>query len=770
MLDEKTNILKVSKEKLHTYFGTKIEPTRDQLSDFEKVSKTEIEKLKERITKLLRDDEESMKLKLQDLSNEVEDMILKEQALLAKEEQNLLHSFSGTYEQLGKEDVSEDVIQKRMKQNRLEMKIGLNVINKLGILLIIFGVAAAFRYSYTTWFNDYLKGGMFSVLGILMLIGGESLYRKDRQTFSLGVIGGGIAVLYGSVFFSYFLLEIIGLTVALLISMLITVTAVILSLRYESKTICTFGLVGGYIPFYSYLFSFGLEGYAVTAAMAYLLILSGSILWISFQKQWNLVHYISFLLNIPSFFILIALSANSGISMVYTILTFLLYLVLTIGYPLTYKVSLKWIDVTVLAFNTAISCTVIYHLFNGLGWDDFRGLLAIGFGVIYFGLGRFVEQRMANEKQTRVLFYGTSITFAVLVVPFQFGIEWLAIGWLIEGIVIMLYANRYKLVLLEKAGWAVFGLTVATFSLEILQYMNVLHVQRIDFFHVRYFAIMTGLIIVMVYYVLDQMKKESTKLFNRFARFIRGLKYFTLVNLWVYVIYESTYVFNQNVPDYYEHFSFYQWLLFSFISVGFGYALKKIPLLYDRMVSYFCLFLYVIGSLVGLLVTLTIPALGGDQNTFTDYIALVILIGFNFLIYATGRDLLMAYIRGQYKNAELYPLILSIYFIAVLAAFLNVQFQLGDVSFVISLIFLAVAVGYILYGFKRKYVYVRRIGLGLTLFSTGKLFLFDLGFLTETSKIQAYFCFGLVLLGISYIYQKVSSSQNEQAQRKNETT
>ncbi|MGJ9385999.1 DUF2339 domain-containing protein [Salipaludibacillus sp. CF4.18] len=256
ILDEKTNILKVSKEKLHMYFGTKIEPTRDQLSDFEKVSKTEIEKLKERISKLFRDDEESMKLKLQGLSNEVDDMILKEQALLAKEEQDLLHSFSGTYEKLAKEDVSEDVIQKRMKQNRLEMKIGLNVINKLGILLIIFGVAAAFRYSYTTWFNDYLKGGMFSVLGILMLIGGESLYRRDRQTFSLGVIGGGIAVLYGSVFFSYFLLEIIGLTVALLISMLITVTAVILSLRYESKTICTFGLVGGYIPLVFVFFRF----------------------------------------------------------------------------------------------------------------------------------------------------------------------------------------------------------------------------------------------------------------------------------------------------------------------------------------------------------------------------------------------------------------------------------------------------------------------------------------------------------------------------------
>lgn len=151
-----------------------------------------------------------------------------------------------------------------------------------------------------------------------------------------------------------------------------------------------------------------------------------------------------------------------------------------------------------------------------------------------------------------------------------------------------------------------------------------------------------------------------------------------------------------------------------------------------------------------------------EQNTFIDYLALIVLIGFNVLIFNTGRDLLMAYIRGQYKNFEWYPTILAIYFLAVLAAFLNVQFQLGDVGFVISLVFLVVAVSYILYGFKKRYVYVRRIGLGLTLLSTGKLFLYDLTFLTETSKILAYFCFGFILLGISYIYQKVSSKQSEQ--------
>ncbi|MFD2625212.1 DUF2339 domain-containing protein [Salibacterium salarium] len=757
IIDEKTNILKLSKQKLNTYFSTELETKRDQLTELETSSKAEILKLKERVNHSIREDKQEITTKLEDLAAEVDETIRKERNLLAKEEQDLLHSFSSQYEQLGQEEVTEDVIQKRAKQNQIEMKIGLHWINKLGMLLIILGVAAAFRYSYTSWFNDYLKGGMFSLFGILMLFGGEWLYRKGRQTFALGLIGGGIAVLYGSIFFSYFLLEIIGLNAALLLSVLVTVTAVVLSLRYQSKTVCTFGLVGGYIPFYSYLFSFGLEDNAVYAAMAYLLILSGSILWITFQKQWIIIHYISYFLNIPSFFILVFLSPSSGVSLTYTIVTFLLYLMLTIGYPLTYKVSMKWADIVLLAFNTGISCSVIYFLFHTLDWNDYRGLLAVTFGLVYFALGRFVERRMPLEKQTMVLFYGTSIAFAVLIIPFQFGVEWLALGWLVESVVIMLYANRYKLSLLEKAGWSIFGLTVATFSLDVYRYINGFNP---DFFHFKYFAIIAGLVLVMLYYVYDQTRTTRTNLFGGFAGFILGLKYFTLVNVWIYVVYEGAYLFSQNVASDFEHYWFYQFLVFSFLSVGLGYGLKKIPLLYDRTVKYFCLFLYGIGSFVGWIVTATMPALSGEQNAFTDYTALVVLIGFNILIYATGRDLLVAYIRGQYKNMELYPTILSVYFIAVLAAFLNVQFQLSDVGFVISLIFLVTAVAYILYGFKKNYVAVRRIGLGLSLFSTAKLCFVDLAFLTEGSKIIAYFCFGLVLLGISYMYQKVSSRKN----------
>ncbi|MFD2881483.1 hypothetical protein ACFTAO_45385 [Paenibacillus rhizoplanae] len=54
-----------------------------------------------------------------------------------------------------------------------------------------------------------------------------------------------MSVLYGSIFYSYFLLEIIGLWAGIGLSVLVTLSAVLLSLRYESRTICSMGLVGG---------------------------------------------------------------------------------------------------------------------------------------------------------------------------------------------------------------------------------------------------------------------------------------------------------------------------------------------------------------------------------------------------------------------------------------------------------------------------------------------------------------------------------------------
>ncbi|MNN73235.1 hypothetical protein D3C81_1893350 [compost metagenome] len=83
-----------------------------------------------------------------------------------------------------------------------------------------------------------------------------------------------------------------------------------------------------------------------------------------------------------------------------------------------------------------------------------------------------------------------------------------------------------------------------------------------------------------------------------------------------------------------------------------------------------------------------------------------------------------------------------------------------------SIVYLLLSIGYIMYGFRYRYIMIRRMGLGLSLLSTGKMLLFDLNLMTAGSKIVAYFSFGIVLLGISYIYQRVSNKMKLQDQEK----
>jgi len=753
VMDEKLNILKVSRQKMLTYFKGDSRTHENQLLSLETKVNSEIDKYNKQAVSQLHEEKQEIVIKLEQIHTELNERIQLKRERMAEEEKKLLQGLSSGYDQLASEEVSDEVIAKRMKQNQIEMKIGLNWINKIGMLLIIFGVGAAFKYSYSTWFSDYAKGTVFFLIGALLLVGGEWLFRKNKQTFALGLLGGGLSVLYGSIFYSYFLLDIIGIYTGIALSVVVTLTAVVLSLRYDSRTVCSLGLTGGFFPFFSYMAAFGLEGNAVYAAMGYLFLLNLSVLTISLYKRWIVVNYISFLLNVPSMVTLAMIAASNGISMLYTIITFVMYVTVTLGYSFKYQAKLYKLDIVLLALNTVVSCSLLYYLLSEAGLDDYRGLLALIFCLLYIGLGRFMETVMSQEKVMMVLFYGTALTFAVLIIPFQFGVQWVSLGWLIEGVILIIYGSMARMKSIVRSGWTIFSLCLgAFFYLDVALF----HAwgEYNEHFDLKYSFVIAGMMIVTLFYARRSDKRETA---------INLFKYFALANLWIFLLYETSNLFDHWISDDIYHYSYYKWMIASFVTIGLAYALTKVLLLYDRIVKYYCVFLFGVGCLLCLYMTTQIPVLQPSfaENRVEEYLALGLLIAYNLLIFVAGREILIAFIRRQFKNIELYPMILAVYLLGILTSFLIVQFRMGDVGLLFSLLYLLLAIGYILYGFQKRFVYIRRIGLGLTLLSTGKLFLYDLAFLTAGSKIIAYFCFGVVLLGISYIYQVVSNRMED---------
>lgn len=755
--DEKQNIIKLSKKKLDTYFGSESGKSRNKLNAFERSVKTQIQSLRDKAEKLVGDDKKAIIQTIDEVSNDLEEKLRIQRQQLELKERELLEGIREGFDNLGSETINEEVIQARMKENQIEMKIGLNWVNKLGILLILFGVGAASKYSYSTWFNDYMKGIFFFLLGGLLLVGGEWAYRKSKGVFATGLLGGGISVLYAATFYSYFLLNILDMMMGLILSVVVTVVAIVLSLRYHSRTICSFGLVGGYLPFFSYTFVFGLTGMDYYAVMGYLLLLNLSVLLISFSRRWNVVNYISFIFHLPSLVYLVYVAPNEIISMIYSLLTFVMYLTITLAYPFKKKQGLRIMDVVLLGMNTFLSCTILYLLFEKAGYVEFRGLLALLFAVVYIGLGQFIEKVMAQEKSTMLLFYATSFTFAVLMVPFQFGVQWVSLGWLIEGVILLIYGYRSKIKRMEIAGWGLFLISIVVFyGLDFTQ-MLLSYAVSIDL-HLKYAAVTVAMLSVTFYYLGERAENKEYRN-SVIGDNISLFKYATLANVWVYLLYTGMKLYDHLAPVQFYHFEFYKFILAAFITIGTAYLLSKIPLIQDRIVTYYRMFLHVIGYFICLYITVSFPVLEifYIDNSFYHYFALGILIGFHIFVLFSAIDLIKMLIQRNLKNIELLPLISSLYILANITAFMIVQFRLGLENLWLSITYLILAIAFILYGFKRHFVYIRRIGLGLSLLSTTKLFLFDLSFLTQGSKIFAYFSFGLVLLGISFIYQKVSN-------------
>jgi len=113
----------------------------------------------------------------------------------------------------------------------------------------------------------------------------------------------------------------------------------------------------------------------------------------------------------------------------------------------------------------------------------------------------------------------------------------------------------------------------------------------------------------------------------------------------------------------------------------------------------------------------------------------------------------MGFVVDRHAAIEWYPILISFYAVIILTQNLITQYGLEFQSLTISLIYIVTALLWIIYGFLKRYAYIRRFGLGLSILATAKLVFLDLSGLSPAGRIISYFAFGIFLLGISLVYQ-----------------
>jgi uncharacterized membrane protein len=129
----------------------------------------------------------------------------------------------------------------------LEARIGLNWINIIGVVTLIFGAAFFFKYAID---NDWVGPSARVALGIVAaaasLFFGDLMWKRGQKVFGQGISGLGLALLYLSFWAAFGLYHLIPQPAAFVLMVMTTTAAVVFAMRYESQIIAVLGMVAGY--------------------------------------------------------------------------------------------------------------------------------------------------------------------------------------------------------------------------------------------------------------------------------------------------------------------------------------------------------------------------------------------------------------------------------------------------------------------------------------------------------------------------------------------
>lgn len=650
--------------------------------------------------------------------------------------------------------VDDALIDRLKKGNNFEIKLGLNLFNKLGVILIFLAVILAGRYTYSHWFSNYAKGITFYVLGLLFCIGGEWLYRKKMPAVAAGVIGGGIGLFYISTFICAFYLNILSSNIAMAVCVLIAIVSLTLTLRYKSRTIAMLSLIGGYLPFIAYVVLRGIKTLPVPQALAYLMVFNAVVLGISIRHKWNQIMYIGFLFNVPCVGYLLSYLGNDILAIVLAYANFLLYLTVILYRNLKDRAPLNGADLALLGLNTLTNCAMVYYLFNRAGYGDYTGLLAVFYAAVYFGLAYFVDKHKGNRGMINT-FYAFAVGFSILVIPLQLSNEWIFFGWLIEACLYVYLGRLYRIKPLEYMGIGLVVLSHVAFvmfnrtSLEIARAFPAL----VDF---KYAALVVSeAFVAWTYWYIGNQRKEE------------GLP--PLATLIRYPIAGHISLFLA-----YEAYMTYKTLLAPIPTEG----IEALVLVWGTI----------------LLSNMVFQRLKAERymdfrkyKAISESIIYVLLIGINGISFGTeglrwwldaalligGNSAILwrmnAFLKDlQYQNRmtrEARVVVLGTYTLVVYFINLTGTFRPVNLSVVLNISMILFSLLYITLGFKMNVVMLRRMGLGLSLLATVKMLIIDSLSFSLIQKIFSYFVFGLVLIAISFVYQRITKRMS---QHKNE--
>lgn len=345
-----------------------------------------------------------------------------------------------------------------------EEKLAGTWFNRLGILAIMLAVVFFLKWS----FDNHLIGELGRIaigliLGSVFLGIGEYFQRKKFQVYGQGFTGGGIAILYFSIFAAFTFYHLITQPIAFILMVLITLAASLLAVRYDSPSVGIFGIVGGFAT--PFLLSTGQNNQVIL--FTYIAILDAGVLLVAYFKKWPVFNYLTFLFTYISFAVALDGSPTSNnlqifddaVSFSFLTLFFLIYLGISFTRNLRLKETFLWADISLIVLNAVVYFAFSYGLLI-VYIEDWIGFWAVFLGLIYLLMGMFIYRRYTGTRNLGLTILAVAAGFITLAVPLQLDGYWISMVWAVEAVIFFYLNLKINTAKIPLAGFLILVVTI----------------------------------------------------------------------------------------------------------------------------------------------------------------------------------------------------------------------------------------------------------------------------------------------------------------------
>lgn len=349
-------------------------------------------------------------------------------------------------------------------QRSLEQRIGGSWFSRVGIFAIVLAVGFFIKYAFDReWIGpgQRVLGGLAAGLGLLVF--GERLREKGMRAYAQVISGGGIAILFLSIYAAYDFYNLLPGPIAFAAMAAIAALAAGLAIRQNAQSLATLGTLGAFLT--PILLSTGED--SRVAFYLYLIVVNLGILAIAYYKRWRLQEVIAFTATTILSYIWIwdHFHENGFFSMfAFSGILFLIFAILPLVHLMRDGRG-RWIDIGLIVLNALAGLFTAMTISRR--HEEYFGLESLLLSLIHAALAyRAFGYEQSERRFVWRSYAAMSLLLLTVAIPFQFDNQIVTILFALEAAILFWASIRYSILLARIA-------SAVIFVVGVLHWLNV---------------------------------------------------------------------------------------------------------------------------------------------------------------------------------------------------------------------------------------------------------------------------------------------------------